>query len=365
MCVNAVDAAFRTPAPTLACKLVMLCLAHHKNFRSGLCFVSGQTIAAETGLDIRSVRRAIDKLVNPGEGEGPALISVLPALRQGTRSEVSRYVLDFANGLSVRRLMDEDADKDAATVAGILSEGSDRESVSRKRQGDSASTPGVTPDPEKAPNRDGESPKQEDNRKDVTGSALTRGEDSGSVDYKMAVELIWRSVGDFGRKRSSKKDIDKSLRAAIGRRPKGVTQEGHLRRVLLGLRAYLATDEARKENGAFEKGTHRVIANDRWESYLDDDKPRPADQLPVDPEIGTDDQPGPALQALWAELASQGMPWNEDRGPRPGRPGCRISPDIQRQYGFEPWAGEQPLEQALAAPLALPAPADDDCTAFV
>lgn len=208
------------------------------------------------------------------------------------------------------------------------------------------------------------------------GGASRLSEDSGPVDYALAVEMIWRSASDQGRARSSKPDLEDALRSAIKRRPKGVTEEGHLRRILLGIRAYLQTPDARKEEGSFQRGIHRIVTRDRWASFLDGDTPIPADRLPVDPQIGTDAEPGPDLQRLWAELAAQGMPWNEERGPRPGRAGCRISADIQREFGFTPWEGEQPLDAALAEPLALPAPGsaaapaapdagDDDATAFM
>lgn len=42
-------------------------------------------------------------------------------------------------------------------------------------------------------------------------------------------------------------------------------------------------------------------------------------------------------QRRWmAEFVEGQFQWNPERGPEPGKPGCRISPEIQREFGVEP-----------------------------
>jgi Uncharacterized protein conserved in bacteria len=50
-------------------------------------------------------------------------------------------------------------------------------------------------------------------------------------------------------------------------------------------------------------------------------------------------QPEDWRQRRWmAEFVEGQFPWDPRRGPKPGEPGCRVAPAIQREYGVEPAA---------------------------
>lgn len=52
---------------------------------------------------------------------------------------------------------------------------------------------------------------------------------------------------------------------------------------------------------------------------------------------GLIDAPSERQQVSWMEdLRENEFSWRPERGPRPGQPGCRVSAEIQRRYGFEP-----------------------------
>ncbi|HYF09525.1 MAG TPA: DUF1376 domain-containing protein [Acetobacteraceae bacterium] len=60
-------------------------------------------------------------------------------------------------------------------------------------------------------------------------------------------------------------------------------------------------------------------------------------------------QPEEWRQRKWVEEFVEGkFSWDPRRGPRPGEPGCRVSPAIQREFGIEP-APPQPVTGRSAA----------------
>lgn len=53
-------------------------------------------------------------------------------------------------------------------------------------------------------------------------------------------------------------------------------------------------------------------------------------------------------QRIWMQDFVAGAEWREhERGPRPGEPSCRVSPEIQREFGIDP-AAPQPVRGAAA-----------------
>lgn len=77
---------------------------------------------------------------------------------------------------------------------------------------------------------------------------------------------VWQVVPRLGRERSSKRDLERAFGAAVKR--------GHApEAILAGVKAYYASDDATKDGGQFAKGVHRIIENDRWQSYSPEDKP--------------------------------------------------------------------------------------------
>lgn len=168
------------------------------------------------------------------------------------------------------------------------------------------------------------------------------GADPLPPDVATAVDLIWQRASKVGRGRSSKADIETALRAALAR--------GHaMERILRGLGGYFASDDATKDDGAYQRGAHVMLAKDRWASFLDDVEARTAAGEDVDPaaaavteDLGTLEQPTPKRQRVWMDLFSKGMPWPADRGPQPGRAGCRVDPALQLEFGVEPWTPPPP-----------------------
>lgn len=138
------------------------------------------------------------------------------------------------------------------------------------------------------------------------------------------VEAAWSVTSKKGRARSSKADILAALQAAARR---GKAPED----VIAGLAAYYASPEATKDGGEFAKGAHRIIANDRWESFVETATPLEAlaAAAPADP------------NDIWrkrvrAFLHGSGY-WNTtDWDAQPGRPGCRVPGEVLREFGVSP-----------------------------
>lgn len=321
------------PSPT--CLLVALAIAR-KSHERGYCWASQAVIAEDTGLNVRTVRRAIsdleglgwvDRMENrrdDGARRTDHIWLTLPSVTLDAEVADPDSLSDQAGGMSVRKRARRPGPPD--TGAGIY-----------KDEGES----------------EGES-EGEGNARETR--ELAEPED---VDFKMATQGIWMVVGDNGRKRSTKGKVEAALRAAVGRRPDGQSAVDRLELILRGVRAYLADADTRKEGGRFEHGAHRTLEGDRWETFLAEGGAQPAPATvalaaPVDPNVGTLEHPGPVLQRLWTERAYQGLGWDSSQGPRPGMPGCRVSPEIQAEFGFTPY--EAP---------ALPDPdADEDSAAW-
>ena len=325
------------PSPTH--KFIALCIAR-MSIKSGLCWAKQKTIAADTGFHVKTVARALGELEELGW-----------IRRQGF----------------LRKNGQRGADHIWLTLPEVVLEADEPDDVSPFD--DDAETPArsraLPPGSAGLPSRQPTTPREgaEDSSKSQGTLRESEGEDARDarepsddpVDLKLATDVIWQAVGENGRKRSSRPKIEKALGAALKRRPAGLSEEAQLERILRGVRAYLADPDTRKEGGRFEHGAHRTLEGDVWATYLEAAGDPQADDA-IDPEMGTTLEPGPKLQRYWAELASQGMPWDSARGPRPEMPGCRISPEIQREFGFTPFVAAGPdqapddgIEEALLA----------------
>ena len=306
---------FRSPRIETTTHLaVALAIARRCGDEHGVCFAKQATLAADSRLHVKTVGKAIADLEEMG---------LIERVKQEPDDSGRRH----PDHLYLRL--------DAVTLpqTGRPETGSRRRSPGSpgsKARESSPSEPGSTGLPNKRPDEE---------TNEVDARERDTHEDSDQVNLPLAVQLIWQAFSQAGRNRSSLGDVKDELERAIRRRPPNETAETRLERVMGGLKAYLATPDARKDLGAFQRGPHRLLIKDRWESYLTDGDGRlEEDQPPIDPEMGTSEKPGPKLQRFWAELAQQGMPWDSARGPRPGMPGCRISPEIQREFGFTPWS---------------------------
>lgn len=155
---------------------------------------------------------------------------------------------------------------------------------------------------------------------------------SPSGPTKADLDSLWALASQRSRERSSRKDLDRATRAAMRR---GATIP--LLRAMLT--TYFAGPDATKNGGEYAKGVHRLIEADRWLEFT----PGPSSSgaqaaLPWQSGIlAPDESRQRAWMADWVEAPGLWRPG--DRGPEPGKPGCRISPDIQREFGVEPARG--------------------------
>lgn len=307
---------------------LMLAIARRCGDASGVCFAKHSTLGADARMHPKSITRSLSELEELG-----LIRKVKPQPTEDGRRQTDRIYLTL--GAVTLPPTGEDEGNAALPPGNAPLPGGSH----------TVTAPGSGKLPQKSPLE--ESHEEQDARDARELSPID------GVDVPAAVTLIWHMVGDNGRKRSSRPKIEKALAAALKRRPREVAAEDHLKQILVGIRAYLADPDTRKEGGRFEHGAHRTIEGDVWQTFLAGGAPEPAkDDAPdpaIDPAVGTTLEPGPKLQRLWAELASQGMPWDSARGPRPGMPGCRISPEIQREFGFTPWAPEPPADDDSAA----------------
>lgn len=321
------------PSPT--CLLVALAIAR-KSYERGYCWASQAVLADDTGLNVRTVRRAIADLEEIG------WVDKL----ENRRDDGARRTDHIWLTLPSVTLEAEVADADS------LSEQAGRVSA-RKR----APRPG--PPDTRAANYKDEGESEDESEGEGNAREPRDLAETDVVDFKMATQGIWMVVGDNGRKRSTKGKVEAALRAAVSRRPDGQSAIDRLELILRGVRAYLSDADTRKEGGKFEHGAHRTLEGDRWETFLAEGGAQPAPTTvaqasPADPNVGTLEQPGPALQRLWAERAYQGLGWDSSQGPRPGMPGCRISPEIQEKFGFIPYSSPitATFEHVPAEPMA-------------
>lgn len=136
---------------------------------------------------------------------------------------------------------------------------------------------------------------------------------------KADVDAIWSDAPRPARERSSRSDVERSLKAAAGR---GRAPDA----VRRGLAAYWASDQASKDGGAFVKGVHRMIEGDRWEGFVEE------------PEAGS--MLEPPIEDHWAkrfrEYRRNGY-WNRlEWGAPPDKPGCTLPPELLMAHGFMP-----------------------------
>jgi len=305
-------------------RLVLYALAHRHNWFTGDCYPSFTRLARDAGVSKNSVARAIDSLTANG------YLKVVPNDGQSSGGRKSdRYVFLFP--------------------VPDLTPGPKKSTMETARDGFVPISTDFVPTTGNFGATMGT--EQDSNRSKNIDSVGENASDT-VVDISAAVDLLWKSASDAGRQRSSKGDIETALKAAVKRGP-GTPPE-RMERIMRGMGAWFRSAEATKDDGSFQAGIHRKIVKDRWAGYLDDEEARVSAGGNVSPAaqqaaqtMGTIDAPSEARQKLWMELFSQGMPWDSERGPQPGRLGCRVAPEIQRAFGTEPYA--PPVDEDAAA----------------
>ncbi|MEJ2816395.1 hypothetical protein [Caulobacter sp. CCG-8] len=119
------------------------------------------------------------------------------------------------------------------------------------------------------------------------------------------VEEIWKSTPRKGRERSSQKDLQRALAAAVrrGHRPEAIAA---------ALRAYYASPDATKDGGEFARGVHRLIQEDRWATWA----PTIKAAVASDPSSWSEERWATTVRR-WRETGH----WPGGIGPPPDQPG--------------------------------------------
>lgn len=319
---------FRSPAA----KLVALAIARRAR-DNGMCWAKQTTLADDCGVSPKTVHRVLCELE---ERQPPWVKRVERRRKDGSRTS------DYIWLTLPEVVLEEDV-----VAANWRAHVDEAEELDEGHADTAIGHDGKLGGPASPVGRAKESEQKESLKDSKKEGSLPADADSNSHadDVKAAVDLIWKRASDQGRRRSSKADIEKALLAALGR--------GHaMERVLRGLRAYFESADATKDDGAYQRGAHVMLANDRWESFLDDDEARAAIREDTDDAkaaraiTGTLEAPSEAMQRTWMQLFGQGMPWNPERGPEPGRLGCRVDEAIQREFGVTPYAAPGTADDA-------------------
>ena len=182
-----------------------------------------------------------------------------------------------------------------------------------------------------------ESEKDSSDRGSDTPPELELGESTDSPDpVDEALEQIWDHVkGKPAAKRSSKAEV----RAALAR----IHKAGKIRleSVVWAWNQYMATQDARKDDGMFVPGPHRWLGKERYYGFLEDQEDEGAKAARSGSrDMGTLEAPSPLAQEIWMMGYARDRSWKEAYGPVPGLQGCRVAPEIQRKHGVEPYGGE-------------------------
>lgn len=172
------------------------------------------------------------------------------------------------------------------------------------------------------------------------------------------------------RRRSGIDDVARAAEAALGR---GAAADD----LVVAMAAYCTAPRQLENDGQYAKGGHRILQQDRWREWLPDSIPERTRLLgleatmrgkageeaaaaevdartQLEAEVGTIDAPGPRRQRSWMDDWQRNpFAWRREWGPAPGEEGCRIDPDIQREFGAEPYVAPavrfaQPPERPTA-----------------
>ena len=325
--------------------VVMLAIARRCGDEGGVCFAKQATLAKDTRLHEKSVARTLAEL----EKADPPLIKRVKHPQQDDGRRLPDHIQICLKAVMLPEI------------------GAAEEGNGKRKRGNAGlpATPHTTPQPPLTGLHKKKPPEETIEERNARETRERSDMKDQGLDLDMAVEMIWRAVGEMGRKRSTKPKVTKALAAALKRRPKGQDLEDRLKMILFGIRGYLASRDATKDNGSFEHGAHRTIEGDLWESYVDDGRATAATIVPA--LEGAAEGPSEEVQRYWMENDRQGLPWHSDRGPRPGMPGCRVSAAIQNEFGYMPHVEGADLERREkleAERLAFIAGDDDDAAAF-
>lgn len=130
------------------------------------------------------------------------------------------------------------------------------------------------------------------------------------------VEGIWDATPIRGRQRSSKRDLQRAMVAAVRRnQPPGAIAEA--------LRAYYASPDATKDGGEFAKGVHRLVQEDRWAAWSSE----PIATGSIDTSAWSDERWAAAI-SRWRSSGH----WPAGVGPPPDNPGSAIPAHLRQMH---------------------------------
>jgi uncharacterized protein YdaU (DUF1376 family) len=132
-------------------------------------------------------------------------------------------------------------------------------------------------------------------------------------------EAAWKAYPDVGRRRSSAAKARPAWR-------KAAKAAGGGDRLLAAVKRYAASDDAQRDGGHFVPGFHRWLNDAKWEHDLPGDAPL----------LDLASRPDPWAKRI-ADYVGPNRYWNRyDWGEPPGKPGCTLPAELQREHGFEP-----------------------------
>jgi hypothetical protein len=283
-------------------KAILLVLANYAD-GDGVCFPGQDSIAAQAACTDRTVRAVLTAFEQRG-----VIARVHRQRRDGSRTSDEIRLVAFAS--ANRKEMPEGQPEAASTRPTGNPRTSNRKSTSIQPEQISGLTtfePSEEPSGEPSP-------------------VLSVAPKARRTPTPDEVDAIWNDAPRLARQRSSKADVNRSLTSALRR--------GHsVGAVAAGLRAAYASPSY---SGDHAKGIHRLIENDRWQSFAEPEKPASS---------AWDD-------ARWRSALSlhrdEGW-WPDTLGPRPGASGCPAPAAILAEFGYHPHAANDPAVQGKAA----------------
>lgn len=223
MSIQAVAAAIEVPGLPPATKLVLMLLANRHNGDTGLCYPKQETLAAEAGMSVRSLRTHIIELEKAG-----LICRAVFRLGNG-QSDQTHYTFPF---LDRQKLPPQKVERKNPTLRPANSGELDRQLVA-------------------APIED----KPEENRKEPE-DVLT-----------LAFDTIWKAWSSTGRQRSKSKALCKQAL-------KRASSDHDIRDITRAALRY-----AKSTEGEFHKGLDRWLAGGYFENFLPSKAPSaPAQQ---------------------------------------------------------------------------------------
>lgn len=343
-------------------KLMMLCLAKYST-QKGFAWPAVSLIARECCTTPRTVHNWINELIAAGylvrrqmrrangSNSSSRYFLKLPALTLGPIDPPERPDRDGAiqdiEGMEEYGANPENGDTDEpgdppaiidtrrvkkSTVSPDNIAGAEERKLTGKRERkDSLSDRERSDGPESLFDSDSEESVtgEEDAKAIAKKSAAARAELVEEI-----LERMWSAASTASKRRSSKAEVRAALKAAM----KAGTYS--LDKIAFGHARYLQTDDAKRESGNMQPGLARWIRKGRYEPFIEEEEAGPEAGL-TSRDLGTLESPSPIAQRLWMRRYNRDRSWKVEYGPMPGDPGCRVSPDIQREFGWDAASAEE------------------------